>query len=373
MRFRSTGNRKSTTNRDGVLRRPIPEPGHLWMPIELNTVQWPESGRDAGTFISHVVRIFFGTEIAPETFQPIDLTQHDERTHVLNLHRGPTQSFKDVGCTAAARIQTEGRVVVATSGDTGSAAAHAFGPRALVLYPTGRISSYQEKQMLDSEAAVCAVEGDFDDCQGIAKQIIRQGGIGSCNSISLARLLPQIGYFAWAAFRCPDATFIIPSGNLGNATACVMARRMGAPVGDVVVACNENGRALYDHVVGGCAYEPSRTVATPSSAMDVGYPSNLVRLWYLGMKNVHVRVVSCDRVTTTSSLGGEKVCPHTAVGLTVAEKWPGNVVVVRTADAIKFEGGQKSLNPFRVSKQLQPAATEDAPLLKSRFDAWKRL
>ena len=371
MRFRSTGNRKATTNRDGVLRIPIPEAGHLWMPVEVNPVQWPDPERGAGTFISHVVRLFFGTEIAPETFQTIDLTRHDERTHVLNLHRGPTQSFKDIGCTAAAHIQTEGRVVVATSGDTGSAAAHAFGPRALVLYPTGRISSYQENQMLDSEAAVCAVEGDFDDCQRIAKRMIEAGGVGSCNSISLARLLPQIGYFAWSAFRCPGATFVVPSGNLGNATACVMARRMGAPVGAVVVACNENGYSLYDHVVGGCAYEPSRTVATPSSAMDVGYPSNLVRLWYLGMKNVHVRVVPRDRVTTTSSLGGEKVCPHTAVGLTVAEKWPGKVVVVRTADAVKFEGGQKPLNPFRVSKQLQPV-TEDA-LMQSRFDAWKRL
>ena len=371
MRFCSTGNRKETTGAMGALQSPIPEQGHLWVPINLTGIQWPHPDGSAGTFISAVVRHFFDVHIDPAVFQSIDLKRHEGgRIHALNLHRGPTKSFKDVGCTAAAHIQPKGKVVVATSGDTGSAAAHAFGSRALVLYPAGRISAYQEMQMLSSEAVACAVDGDFDDCQRIAKQMIHRGGVGSCNSISLARLLPQIGYFAWAAFQCPRATFIVPSGNLGNATACVMARMMGAPVGDVVVACNENGYALYEHVVGGCEYAPSKTVATSSSAMDVGSPSNLVRLWHLGMNGVHVRVVPSGEVTQTDRLAGEKVCPHTAVGLTVAEKWPGNIVVVRTADAVKFEGDRRASNPYLVSQDLQPLSSEKKSLIHRRLESW---
>ena len=204
MRFRSTGNRKDIVSAAEALESPIPEPGHLWMPVEICEIEWPDSKEDAGMFISKVVQHFFDTRIHPNVYQPIDLRPHKEgRTHALNLHRGPTKSFKDIGCTSASYIQKKGKVVVATSGDTGSAAAHAFGQRALVLYPASRISAYQERQMLSSEAAVCAVDGDFDDCQRIAKQMIHRDGVGSCNSISLARLLPQIGYFAWAAFQVP--------------------------------------------------------------------------------------------------------------------------------------------------------------------------
>ena len=144
---------------------------------------------------------------------------------------------------------------------------------------------------------------------------------------------------------------------------------MGAPIGDVVVACNENGYALYEHVVGGCAYAPRKTVATSSSAMDVGSPSNLVRLWHIGMEGVHVRVVT--DTTQTDSLAGESVCPHTAVGLSVAEKWPGKVVVVRTADAIKFEGEEKASNPFFVSQELLPMPSEkNNTQMRRRFEAW---
>lgn len=184
MRFRSTGNRKDIVSAADVLEFPIPELGHLWMPVEVREIEWPGSKeKNAGVFISRVVQHFFDTRIHPNVFQPIDLRPHEGgRIHALNLHRGPTKSFKDVGCAAAAHIQQKGKVVVATSGDTGSAAAHAFGPRALVLYPASRISAFQERQMLSSDAAVCAVEGDFDDCQRIAKRggkVAREGRGGA--------------------------------------------------------------------------------------------------------------------------------------------------------------------------------------------------
>ena len=332
MKFFATGSGQTTRDVDLVLRHPIPAPGELWMPAP-GPVTWPAADRPCGAFFAAAVVLCLGRRLPPELFQPIDLAAHDDRVRVLNLHRGPTQSFKDVGCTAAAHLCPRGRVVVATSGDTGGAAAHAFGPRACVLYPADRVSPYQEAQMLASDAAVRRIAGDFDACQRVAKAAIRAGVAGSCNSISLARLVPQIGYFAWAAFQYPDATVVVPSGNMGNATACVLARRMGSPIRDVVVACNRNGAALYEHRVGGVPYAPEPAVPTRSSAMDVGTPSNLgaCARWAGG---VHVRVGTEEG---GGGPRGEKMCPHTAVAFGVAQKWDApRIIVVRTADAVKF-------------------------------------
>ena len=293
MLFVSTGGcSPSAVSFRQTLLQPIPQAGHLWIPeSDLPRVSWPAADRPLWEFVSRAVSSIVGENCddacrrALEGRFPIALEKHDVmRVHMLQLHRGPTLSFKDVGCRVAAELHRQfldeeedaARVIVATSGDTGSAAAHAGFDRICVLYPKDRISPFQEAQMLEATNAVCmAVPGDFDACQHMAKRMLRFKQALSCNSVSLARLLPQIGMYAWAAAQAPDRVYVIPSGNYGNAVSCLMAKRMGAPIATIHMACNENGRALVRYLRGE-AFIPSETKITPATAMDVGAPSNFV-------------------------------------------------------------------------------------------------
>ena len=328
------------------------------MPTTLPKVQWPAQDRPLWEFVNAVLTPLIGQDCGEacrrglEHF-PISLDACGPAKHrvALQLHLGPTKSFKDVGCRMAAELHRmfgkNRRVVVATSGDTGSAAAHAF-DNICVLYPQGKVSAYQERQMLDSQRAVAlAVPGDFDDCQRLAKSMLAAGEALSCNSVSLARLLPQVGIYAWAASRVSSRVFVVPSGNYGNAVACIMAKRMGAPIQSVHLACNANGAALVKYLNGGETYSPGDTVQTPATAMDVGRPSNAVRLFrYLDATgDVSASVVSTPDI---QAMADKHTCPHTSCALHAALRLnvPG-VVVVRTADAAKFSpGGPPPLSPF---------------------------
>jgi threonine synthase len=214
----------------------------------------------------------------------------------LELFRGPTFAFKDFGARFMAQvlanlIAKELTILVATSGDTGSAVASAFhqvpGINVVLLFPSGKISEIQRKQMttLGKNIRALAVEGNFDDCQRLVKQAFADSKmrshlqLTSANSINIARLLPQSFYYFRAAAQLPDQllpVFSVPSGNFGNLTAGVIAKRMGLPVQHFIAATNIND-VVPQYLKTG-KFEPQPSIQTISNAMDVGNPSNFERM-----------------------------------------------------------------------------------------------
>ena len=227
---------------------------------------------------------------------PIPLVKVTDRISVLELFHGPTMAFKDVGARVQARLLhhfTDGTpltILVATSGDTGSAVAQAFhrvpDSRVVVLYPEGQVSDVQEAQMasLGDNITALAVRGTFDDCQRLVKQAFADDDLRShvwltpANSINLGRLLPQVFYyFILAGFDGGRGlTVSVPSGNFGNLTAGLIAKRIGLPIAQFVAATNAND-AVPEYLESGI-YEPRPSIATVANAMDVGAPSNFERV-----------------------------------------------------------------------------------------------
>lgn len=231
---------------------------------------------------------------------PLESVSSLDRTWVMRLDRGPTASFKDFAARWMARligrfIREDGRtltILTATSGDTGSAVAHAFrgveGIRVIVLFPVAEVSPRQRKLMttLTGNVRCVAVDGKFDDCQALVKQAFADPALGhlplsSANSINIGRLLPQSVYYFYAASRVGQAdepvVFVVPSGNFGDMMGAVVARQMGLPIRRLVIPVNGNDE--FPRFLGSGAYgkiEPSRNCL--SNAMNVGHPSNLARL-----------------------------------------------------------------------------------------------
>lgn len=279
---------------------------------------------------------------------------------LLELFHGPTAAFKDFGARFLAecltRLTVEQTILVATSGDTGAAVAAAFhrrpGMQVVILYPAGRVSPRQAHQLGsfgDNVQAFC-VTGTFDDCQRMVKAALADSALtarlhlGSANSISLGRLLPQMAYFAKAALEAPAlVNFVVPTGNLGNALACLMARKMGLPIGRIVLATNAN-RVLPDFLATG-HYEARASIATLANAMDVGAPSNVERLrfWNFTPEADWVddeTIRATIRRTWTEHRAA--ICPHTACAVEVLrrlrEKGAGGTwIVAATAHPAKFE------------------------------------
>lgn len=274
----------------------------------------------------------------------------DDGASVLELFHGPTAAFKDVGARFLAACLSrlprgDARpltILVATSGDTGAAVAGAFhrrpGFEVVILYPDGRVSQRQAHQLgaFGDNVRAFAVAGAFDDCQRLVKQAFADAELraarplGSANSISLGRLLPQMSYYAHAALDHWRATgqaldFIVPTGNLGNAFAALLARACGLPTGQIVLATNAN-RTLPDWLGEG-EYRGRASVATLANAMDVGDPSNAERLaWLLPTSEARSAALSADWVddeTIRASIRrvaethGMVLCPHTACAAAV--------------------------------------------------------
>ena len=225
---------------------------------------------------------------------PIPLVQVTERAWVLELFHGPTRAFKDVGARVQARLLhhfTDGTpltILVATSGDTGSAVAQAFhgvpDTRVIVLYPEGLVTDVQEAQMasLGDNITAVAVRGTFDDCQRLVKQAFADNELRKhvwltpANSINLGRLLPQVFYYFVLARLQADPIISVPSGNFGNLTAGLIAKRIGLPVRRFVAATNVND--VVPAYLRSGVYEPRASVRTVANAMDVGAPSNFERV-----------------------------------------------------------------------------------------------
>ena len=304
----------------------------------------------------------------------VPLVRLDDRTFVLELFHGPTLAFKDVGarcmaqCTAILRPDTDKdlTVLVATSGDTGGAVAHAFygmpGTRVVVLFPRGRVSARQAQQFttLGGNVTAVAVDGTFDDCQRLVKEMFADHTLRdtvpltSANSINVGRLLPQIAYYLHAWAQLPHdgrrVIFSVPSGNLGNLAAGLMAKRLGLPVDRFVAATNAN-RLLPDYLERG-DNTPRPAIHTISSAMDVGDPSNLARILHLyrGSRDRLLRDLRAGSYTDDETRSAIRdafethryvLDPHSAVGyLALRDELQGNRdavgIVLATAHPAKF-------------------------------------
>lgn len=236
---------------------------------------------------------------------PIPLVEVEPGVHSLELFHGPTLAFKDVGARLMARLMAAVdrgdqplTVLAATSGDTGSAVAHAFHgvphTRVVVLYPDGRVSPTQEAQltMFNAEAGnvrAYAVNGSFDDCHRLTRQafgdatLSRQARLTSANSVNIGRLLPQMVYYFHAVAQIgrvgSDLLVCTPSGNFGNLTAGLMAKRSGLPIAKFIAATNAND-VVPEYLLSG-VFTPRASVQTIANAMDVGHPSNFERMLWL--------------------------------------------------------------------------------------------
>lgn len=260
-----------------------------------------------------VAKAFFGEDIENETLKKIvydtlafdaPTVKVDENIYSLELFHGPTLAFKDVGARFMARLlgyfisqEAEGRevnVLVATSGDTGSAVANGFlgvpGIKVYVLYPHAKVTEIQEKQFttLGQNITAIEVEGTFDDCQALVKTAFMDKELNeamkltSANSINVARFLPQAFYYFYAyaqlkkAGKADKVVCCVPSGNFGNITAGLFGKRMGLPISRFIAANNRNDVFLEYLNTG--KYNPRPSVATIANAMDVGDPSNFARI-----------------------------------------------------------------------------------------------
>ena len=340
MRFVSTRGEPSPVTLETAIRRGIAADGGLYVPERLPAGDWPDEGPSTSLadLAVQLILPFAGNgpilesvdAICREAFNfPAPLVPVDGdagAVSAVELFHGPTCAFKDFGArflaAALERIRKPDEprltMLVATSGDTGGAVAAALHGRAWVdvvlLYPRGLVSPRQAHQLScwGDNVRTFAVRGTFDDCQRIVKEafadpaLAERHALSSANSINVGRLLPQMVYYASASLEMRrrygrNASFIVPSGNLGNVTACVWAREIGLPIGDIVLATNEN-RTVAEFFETG-VWRARTSVATLASAMDVGNPSNMERLRAV-LRNdlrdqLEARLVTDDQIRRT--------------------------------------------------------------------------
>lgn len=312
MNYYSTNNKNTSVSFKEAVIQGLPADNGLFMPQQIPQLIdefFNELPNLNISEIAHLVLANFVGDSVPEenlwqiinktfTFE-FPLVQVDDKNFALELYHGPSYAFKDVGARFLAfcldyfyKDQDEKcTILVATSGDTGGAVASAFAEtdniEVVILYPSGKVSELQEKQLTTFEKNVTALEidGDFDDCQRLVKsafldkQLRKQKMISSANSINVARFLPQSIYYflPYQFFNLTDKiVFSVPSGNYGNLTAGLFAKQMGLPIHQFVAAANKND-TVPRYLLNGI-FEPHPTVATYSNAMDVSTPSNFLRM-----------------------------------------------------------------------------------------------
>lgn len=329
-----------------------------------------------------VIRPFTGDSIPEDVLRkivaetidfPIPLKRIHDNYYSLELFHGPTLAFKDIGARFMSRClgyfarerSEKVTVLVATSGDTGGAVASGFyqveGVDVVILYPSGKVSSVQEKQLTTFGGNIRALEvnGNFDDCQQMVKQaftdreLTERLFLTSANSINVARWLPQQFYYFFALQQWTESeapVISVPSGNFGNICAGIMAWKAGLPVKHFIAACNAND--VVPKFLASGKYEPQKAVATISNAMDVGNPSNFVRILEIfhhqseELKGIFSSHTTSDEQTKKYILDvfnqhSYLLDPHGAVGYDALHHWisehPNDKgIVLETAHPIKF-------------------------------------
>lgn len=388
MRYRSTGGKAPLTSLRGAVLRGLAPDGGLYMPVEIarRSPQAVEEFRRLpfSEVCFRVVRPFATPDVPDAVLQqivseainfPVELVSLSSALHILELFHGPTLAFKDFGARFLARlmgyfVRGETRplkVLVATSGDTGGAVAHGFlgvpGIRVVILYPSERVSEAQEKQFTTLGENITALEvaGSFDDCQRLVKQAFSDTELNkyvfltSANSINIGRLLPQMFYYVSAYRQLPTASVplivSVPSGNFGNLTAGLFAKRIGLHV-DMFVASTNANDVVPEYLRSG-KFHPRAAMPTLSNAMDVGNPNNFPRLLDLcGGELESVRreiwghaATDDETIAQMKSIRdrfGYIADPHTAVGVLGWEAYKqahsgsSQGLVLATAHAAKF-------------------------------------
>ena len=371
-----------------------------------------------------VAKAFFGEDIESETLKKIvydtlafdaPTVKVDENIYSLELFHGPTLAFKDVGARFMARLlghfisqEAEGRevnVLVATSGDTGSAVANGFlgvpGIKVYVLYPHAKVTEIQEKQFttLGQNITAIEVEGTFDDCQALVKTAFMDKELNeamkltSANSINVARFLPQAFYYFYAyaqlkkAGKADNVVCCVPSGNFGNITAGLFGKRMGLPISRFIAANNRNDVFLEYLNTG--KYNPRPSVATIANAMDVGDPSNFARILAL-YENSHSAISAeisgvsyndeeiRETVKETYTRTGYLLDPHGACGYRALREMLAEDEVgffLETAHPAKFLNtveeviGEEVAIPEKLQHFMR--GTKESVMMKPNFAALK--
>lgn len=370
MRFVSTRKQSRPVSFAHALLHGLAPDGGLYVPTRVPELQ-PDSWRHADSFAELAGRVLKPwlekdvgatalAKILKEALNfPVPMVKVGN-VHVLELFHGPTLSFKDFGARTMARLMNHFltdqplTILVATSGDTGSAVADGFAGqpnlRVAVLYPKGQVSPLQERQLIVSRPGVrtYSVDGTFDDCQAMVKTMLQSPEgmrLSAANSINVGRLLPQMLYYYWAFVQRDwhEADVCVPCGNLGNLTAGVLARMSGLPIRQFLAAHNANDgfpRYLVNSEGGF-----GDSVRTLSNAMDVGRPSNFERLeWLLGDHKMRMMIKGCSVTDQTTLASMRQVYrqtgyiadPHTAVALEAARALDSPAVVLATAHPAKF-------------------------------------
>ena len=405
-------NSKPTLFQDAVKRGLAPDRG-LYFPetiTKLSNTFFEEIEDMSITEMAYkVIKPYVGNQIKEEKLQEIieetldfdfPIVKITENIASLELFQGPTLAFKDVGARFMARclghfIENTNEkitVLVATSGDTGGAVANGFydveGINVVILYPKGKVSDIQEKQLttLGKNITALEVDGVFDDCQDMVKTAFLDANINekiqltSANSINVARWLPQMFYF-FIAYRKlkhlnKDLVFSIPSGNFGNICAGMMAQKMGLPIKHFIASTNVNDTVPTYLETG--AYEPKPTIPTLSNAMDVSDPSNFIRIQKIFNNDVFKLKKKLSGYSYTDSetkkalkeiyeINGYVADPHGAIGYLGLKKYlennEGNFygVFLETAHPVKFlDTVKKALEiDIEIPERLKETLTRD--------------
>lgn len=389
MQFYSTENKSHKVSLKEAVINGMPIEGGLYMPEAIPVLEKDFienlSGMNIREIGNYIARKFIDNIPSTELSDIINsalnfdtpLVQLNNQIYSLETFHGPTLAFKDVGARFMARLMSylirgedrELNIAVATSGDTGSAVANGFykvpGVKVFVLYPSGKISKIQEKQIatLGENITAIEVDGNFDDCQKLVKtalsdtELKKEIELTTANSINISRLLPQIFYYfrAFAQlknFKNDEVVFCVPSGNFGNLTAGLFAKKMGLPVKRFIAATNIN-KVFPEYLATG-EYHPRESIETISNAMDVGDPSNFVRIlelyehdWDAINEDIYGTSFSDEETRATIKKVVDKynyTCdPHGAVGYSALEEYlqkeNGTLkgIFIETAHPAKFK------------------------------------
>lgn len=399
MKYFSTNKQSAMASfKEATIRGQAPDKG-LYFPEQIPQLERPffEKIKNISNeeIAFTVIKPYVGDEIPDEKlFQivsetiafPIPLVKVSDNIFSLELFHGPTLAFKDVGARFMSRclgyfLKNEKRkvtVLVATSGDTGGAVASGFyevaGVEVVILYPSGKVSTVQEKQLttLGKNIHALEVEGTFDDCQQMVKAAFADQDLNkklfltSANSINVARWLPQQFYYFLAYKQWPDKmhppVISVPSGNFGNICAGILAKRSGLPIQHFIAACNANN--VITKYLQSAIYQTQAAVPTLSNAMDVGDPSNFIRIMELFhhefpdlKKNLSSFSINDEETLLTVKHVHEKyhylLDPHGAVGYLSLEKYLSHFngekgIFLETAHPVKFPDAVENITGLKI-------------------------
>ncbi|THH35533.1 threonine synthase [Neolewinella litorea] len=439
MKFYSTNDPDHRVDLQEAIFRGLPADNGLYMPeridplpdaffAELSNLSFAEIGyRISRQLLGDTIPENDLRRIVAETVNfPAPVIRLDERTYVLELFHGPSLAFKDFGARFMSRLmqhfndESQGDLIilVATSGDTGGAVAAGFfdtpGIQVVILYPSGKVSDLQEKQLttLGKNIHALEIDGSFDDCQAMVKHAFLDGELrsklrlSSANSINISRLIPQTFYYFEAYKQLLQSggegvpmVFCVPSGNFGNLTAGLIAQRLGLPVHHFIAATNAND--VVPRYLASGEYRTAPSVPTLSNAMDVGAPSNFARManlfgqiWGKGqpMPAVHAELArhvsgyAFDDAATETAVRtvkeeyGYTIDPHGAVGYLALKEWQKGHpdtrgVILETAHPSKFLPDMRRIlqDEIEVPERLAELANRQkvAQQMPARFATFK--